>query len=263
MAFYDSDEKSTIDKLARYTKTSKKGKTKMALKKRGKEKFVQPTGVTVEQKQDYLPKFMKSMQKENVDENKRKSDREGKSFAVPINYASIPSNTFSTSTMMDGEYNVDIGVSIVNEIIIHGRQTVDEICSHIGGWDKPLLVIVLNSLIKDNYLEWYREKDDGIVTLEGVDRIGRLQALGDKRTKEQIEEDLKKAEEVSNKEVIVEGATPIKTTTSDTSDTIIISDLEEKLGFKTKTESEYSETVEVVQDRVHIKPRINFTGLES
>ena len=262
MAFYDSDEKSTIDKLARYTKTSKKGKTKMALKKRGKEKFVLPTGVTVEQMQDYLPKFMKSMQKENIDENKRKSDREGKSFAVPINYASIPSNTFSTSTMMDGEYNVDIGVSIVNEIIIHGRQTVDEICSHIGGWDKPLLVIVLNSLIKDNYLEWYREKDDGTVTLEGVDRINRLQALGDKRTKEQIEEDLKKSEEIK---INVEGATRINVLHPDTNvdSSSAIDDLEEKLGFKTKIKTEYSETVEIVEDKIHIKPKIHFTGMES
>lgn len=264
-------ENTAIDKLARFTKTTKKGNINMKIKKRGKEKFVLPAGMTVEDIQKYLPKFIKSMQKENTDE--RKDNREDKAFALPINYAVIPSSTFSTSSLMDSEYNADIGMSIVQEIINYGRQTIEELIGtpgdeekgipaiqgHLTGWEKPLLVTIINSLIKDNYLEWYREKD-GTVTLEGVDRFKRLKALGDSRTKEEIEEDDRKAEE--RMKVNAEGATSINVGTSDVSDVSdTLNNLEEKiLGPST---GDIVEKVEVTDGKIKLNPRIRFGGSDS
>jgi hypothetical protein len=79
----------------------------------------------------------------------------------------------------------DVASMVFNELLHHGRQTMDELEKHIAGIDKHLLHVVVNAMRMDYYLKDYTEKGDvpqrahekGLKTIELVDVKARRRKL--------------------------------------------------------------------------------------
>jgi hypothetical protein len=55
--------------------------------------------------------------------------------------------------------NINVAGLIYDEISIHGRATLDEICRNIGALDPQLLTVVVNSMLVDKFQVAYIEAE--------------------------------------------------------------------------------------------------------
>ena len=148
-----------------------------------------PAGVTKDSLKNYLEDMVKAMQPRlrrvsgrpslNVDD-----------YKIPHNYFRIDSNMVSYHASMGavlpdlgedeaaegGETNTsvtvpnrfredDVGTQICLYIFKHGRKTMEELITEMPGLDKHMLILLLNKLRLDGYLQIWKEEDD-LETLE-------------------------------------------------------------------------------------------------
>jgi len=173
---------SLIDKVAKaaiVTAENEEQKAKLDRKKR----FLLSSTTKLDDIKAWVPRVVESLSKQNPDE--RTDGREGKKFECPVDYALLDGsnitigNPFSPIGSAHEGSKQDVGEMIFNEILHHGRQTMDELEKHIAGIDKHLLQVVINSMRMDYYLKDYKEKGDirenekGLLTLELVDYRAR------------------------------------------------------------------------------------------
>lgn len=113
----------------------------------------------------------------------RNTGRGGKTWAIPPpNYAPIASNqgVGLASKIRDSGWqeSTDMAGDVINEILRFGRQTIDEVVGHLGGYDPNLLTIIINALIQDDYLTTVDKDEDGTKnTLELVEENHRNRML--------------------------------------------------------------------------------------
>jgi len=165
----------------------RKKKGRKMIKADKQKKLVLPEGVN----KNTIKLFLEELRPKDDPEEKRKIDRDNKRFEYEGTYFNMGDNSLqiNTQTMqVDWRAEQDLGLLIWMEILNHGRKTIDELAKTIDSVNINLIAIVANTMIKDDLLMNYKEKD-GTETLELVDineknkRRNERIALEDKRYK--------------------------------------------------------------------------------
>ena len=155
--------------------TARQKKLDVVIPEDENKKLVFPKG----QGKRTLQKYIKDMAVRARPPDYRNSNRVSKTWAIPPpNYAPIASNqgVGLSAKVRDSGWNesTDIAGDIISEILRFGRQTIDEVRSHIQGYDENLVTIIINALIQDDYLTIVDKDEDGTRnTLELVDETKR------------------------------------------------------------------------------------------
>lgn len=157
--------------------------------------FILPDNVSKDDLKDYIENMIKA----NQPRLKRTDGRPSfniDDYKIPQNYFMVDSNTVSfhatrggiyipddetvldelgttEQVLKDTEVSVpnrfredDIGTQICLYIFKYGRKTLEELIKELPSYDKNMIILLINKLLLDNYLQKW--KDDDLETLELV-----------------------------------------------------------------------------------------------
>ena len=174
------------------------------------EGIVLPTGMTIADIKQWVPKAATTLNKNKGKFYERKLGRTGlEVWAFPSNYAMLEASMGGgggKESLEDvDDRRINVAELVYDEVSIHGRPTIDELVRNIGAIDPQLITVVVNNMLADNFLVIYTE-EDGLKTLELVEAHTRNKSLGYTKDEEDPKQLIDKdhpPEEVKNIEDII------------------------------------------------------------
>ena len=150
-----------------------------------------PSSVTKDDLKNYVEDMVAAMQPRKKRTDGRPSLKVD-DYKIPMNYFMVDSNlvsfhstrgvvyipededeqevaTSNTEVSVPNKFREDdLGCQLCLHIFKHGRKTLEELIAELSSYDKNMIVLLVNKLILDKYLQPTTEVEDGkeILTLE-------------------------------------------------------------------------------------------------